>query len=102
MLGVSNPIECSVVRLEIFDLDNQTCVELPNVHSTLNLPVLPKCIGKQDVERWLYLTGISILHIDAEIGLLIGSDAPEILQPRETRISEDGVPLLPKRCLDGF
>ena len=83
MLGVSNPIECSVVRLEIFDLDNQNCVELPNVHSTQNLPIRPECIGKQeDVERWPHLRGISIPHIDAEIGLLIGSDAPEILQPR--------------------
>lgn len=72
MLGVSNPIECSVVRLEISDLDNQNCVELPNVYSTPNLPIRPECIGKQeDVDRWPYLTGISIPHIDAEIGLLL-------------------------------
>ena len=97
MLGVSNPIECSVVRLEIFDLDNQNCVELPNVYSTPILPIRPECIGKQeDVERWPHLTGISIPHIDAEIGLLIGSDAPEILQPRETRMSEDGGPFATK------
>ena len=97
MLGVSNPIECSVVRLEIFDLDNQNCVELPNVYSTPNLPIRPECIGKQeDVERWPHLTGIAIPHIDAEIGLLIGSDAPEIMQPREMRMSEDGGPFATK------
>lgn len=100
MLGESNPIECSVVQLEISDLDNQNRVDLPNVYSTPNLPIRPECIGKQeDVERWPHLTGISIPHIDAEIGLLIGSDAPEILQPREVRRSENGGPFATRTLL---
>jgi hypothetical protein len=100
MLGESNPVECSVVKLEVFDLDNQNRVELPNVYSAPNLPICPECIGKQeDVERWPHLTGISIPHIDAEIGLLIGSDVPEILQPREVRMSENGGPFATRTLL---
>ncbi|CAB4012051.1 Hypothetical predicted protein [Paramuricea clavata] len=84
MLGEGTPTECSMVKLEIFDLDNQSRVELAKVYSTPSLPIRSDCIGKQeDIDRWPHLQGISIPHIEAEIGLLIGSDAPEILQPQE-------------------
>ena len=93
MLGEATPIECSVVELQIFDLDGQNQVEMPKVYSTPRLPIRKECIGNQeDVDRWPHLTGIKIPHIDAEIGLLVGSDAPEILQPLEIRMSENGGP----------
>lgn len=82
MLGEATPIDCSVVELQIFDLDGQNEVEMPKVYSTPRLPIRKECIGNQkDVDRWSHLTGIKIPHIDADIGLLIGNDAPEILQP---------------------
>ncbi|KAK3710896.1 hypothetical protein QZH41_016322 [Actinostola sp. cb2023] len=39
-----------------------------------------------------HILGIKIPSIEAEIGLLIGSDAPQILQPKEVRESENGGP----------
>ena len=100
MQGEGTPIECSLVELEICHLNNQNKVELPKVYSTPSLPIRSECIGKQeDVERWPHLEGISIPHIDAEIGLLIGSDVPEILQPHEVRISENGGPFVSRTLL---
>ncbi|KAK3737962.1 hypothetical protein QZH41_000763 [Actinostola sp. cb2023] len=60
---------------------------------TSSLPVSTDTIGTQeDVDRWPHLKGIKIPSIEAEIGLLIGSDAPQILQPKEVRESENGGP----------
>ena len=88
MHGEGPPIQCSVVELEVFDLDNQNRAELSRVYSTPSLPVRSDCIGKQeDVERWPYVRDIVIPHINAEIGHLIGSDVPEILQPYEVRLT---------------
>ena len=65
-----------------------------------NLPIRPECIGKQDdVNRWPYLNDITIPHIDAEIGLLIGSDVPQILQPEEMRPSQNGGPFATRTVL---
>ena len=94
------PIECSLVKLEVADLNNETRVEILTVYSTPSLPIRSECIGKQeDVNRWSHLRGITIPHIDGEIGLLIGSDAPEILQPREVRQSENGDPFATRTIL---
>ena len=100
MHGESPPVQCSVVELEVFDLDNQNRAELSRVYSTPSLPVRSDCIGKQeDVERWRYLRDIVIPHIDAEIGLLIASDVLKILQPYEIRLSEKGGPYASKTLL---
>ena len=48
--------------------------------------------NQEDVNRWPYLKGIELLQIEAEIGLLIGSEVPEALQPNETRESKNGGP----------
>ena len=47
-------------------------------------------LRQTDVDRWAYLNGIHIPHIDAEIELLIGNDAPKVLEPKEIRESKDG------------
>ena len=44
------------------------------------------------MNRWPHLSGIEIPSVDAEIGLLIGSDAPEALKPTEIRQSKDDGP----------
>ena len=47
---------------------------------------------KTVVDRWACLKAIHVPHIDAEIELLIGNDAPEVLEPKEIRESMDGWP----------
>ena len=89
----NEPIECSLVDLEVSDLSDQNPIELPMVYSRPSLPVSTDTVGTQeDVSRWPHLKGIEIQRIEAEIGLLIGSDAPQVLQPKEFRESKNGGP----------
>ena len=91
--GENEPIECPLVSLEASDLSEDNTVQLPQVYSRPSLPIPPEAIARQeDVDRWPYLKGVNISHIDADIGLLIGSDVPEVLQPMEIRPSENGGP----------
>ena len=86
-------IECSLVNLEVSDLSEQNLIELPMVYSTPSLPVSTDTVGTQeDVNRWPHLKGVEMQDIKSEVGLLIGSDAPQVLQPKEFRKSKDGGP----------
>ncbi|XP_028417945.1 uncharacterized protein LOC114542641 [Dendronephthya gigantea] len=94
------PEHSTMVSLEILDLAGNSEINLPTVYSRPNLPIPKDAIGRQeDVNRWPYLTGIRINSIDADIGLLIGSDVPEALQPREMRQSQNGGPFATRTAL---
>ena len=99
--GENSPVQCSMVSLEVFPLDSAANqVKLPLVYSRPSLPISDDAIGKQeDVNRWPHLHGLSLPEIDAEIGLLIGSDVPEALQPMEVRQSENGGPFATRTIL---
>ena len=86
-LGKQNSAtECSVFKLEVFDLDEHNFVELPAVFSTQKLPVSKDSIPQQeDVSKYPHLSGIELPRIDACIGLLIGNDVPKALEPKEIR-----------------
>lgn len=94
MQTANEQVLCSLVDLEVSDLNGSNTVELPMVYSRPSLPVLSEAIAKQeDVNRWPHLNGIKLpANINAEIGLLIGSDAPRILQPIEVREGKHGGP----------
>ena len=63
------------------------------VYSRPSLPVSTDTTGTQeDVSRWPHLNGVTIPSINAEIGLLIASHVPEVLQLREMRESKNGGP----------
>ena len=85
--------ESLVVSLEVLDLEEENLVQLPIVFTRPKLPVsVASAANQQDVDRWPHLAGISIPKIEADVGLLIGSDAPEVLEPREIRPSQNGGP----------
>lgn len=82
---------CSLVSLEGSDLNQENVVDLPVVYSRPSLPIPSEAIARQeDVDRWPHLKGINVQQIDAEIGLLIGSDVPQALQPMEFKASKNG------------
>ena len=86
-------IKCSLVNLEVPALSEQNMIELPMVYSSPSLPASRYTVGTQDdVNRWQHLKGIKMESIESEVGLLIGSDAPLVLQPKEFRESKDGGP----------
>ena len=70
------------------------------VYSRPSLPVSTAAIGTQeDVNRWPHLKGIDVPRIEAEIGLLIDSDVPQAMQPKELRESKNGGPFAMRTVL---
>ena len=85
--------ESHIVRLEVLDLEEDNLVELPMVFTRPKLPVsTDNAANQENIDRWPHLAGIKIPRIDAGVGLLIGSDAPEVLEPKEIRPSRNGGP----------
>ena len=100
MQGENSAVDCSLVSLQMSDLNRSKFIDLPMVFSRPNLPISTNAISKQeDVSRWPYLQGINIPEINAEIGLLIGSDVPQALQPIEVHQSRNGGPFATKTAL---
>ena len=85
--------ESHILRLEVLDLEEENLVELPMVFTRPKLPVsTDNAANQEDIDRWPHLAGIKVPRIDAGVGLLIGSDAPEVLEPKEIRPSRNGGP----------
>ncbi|XP_028411636.1 uncharacterized protein LOC114534738 [Dendronephthya gigantea] len=99
--GKNSLVQCSQVSLEVSSLDSAAQpVNMPVVYSRPSLPISRDAISNQeDVNRWPHLEGLSLPEIDAEIGLLIGSDVPEAIQPMEVRQSESGGPFATRTIL---
>ena len=98
--GEENSAECSPVSLQISDLHQENTVKLPEVYSRSNLPIPAEAIAtQQDVNRWPHLKGVKMPKIEAEIGLLIGSNVPLALQPREYIPSENSGPFATRTVL---
>ncbi|KAK3727377.1 hypothetical protein QZH41_006033 [Actinostola sp. cb2023] len=93
-------VECRLLNLEVFDLKQEHQIDLPNVYSMHKLPVSSADIAtRQDIDRWPHLKGIELTAIDADVGLLIGCDVPEALQPQDIRISQNGGPYATRTLL---
>jgi hypothetical protein len=89
----NSPIECDVVQLEIYDMNESHMIELPTVFSRPVLPISPDDIPRQeDLDRWSHLQELYIPKIDAPVGLLIGNDNPTVLEPKQIISSQDGGP----------
>ena len=86
VLKNSRQVESSTVGLKVRALDGETPIDLPVVFSVSKLPVSKDDIPRQtDVDRWSHLQGVVLSHSDTEVGLLIGNDVPQALQPKEVR-----------------
>ena len=94
MNGANSTINCKVAALEVFDLDGNNSTDLPKVYSRPSLPMTKTTLASQaDVNRWKHLDGVTLRHLDAVgIGLLIGSNIPQILQPLEVRACDGDGP----------
>ena len=72
-----------MISLLVSNLQQENSFEIPMVYSRTSLPFSHETIAKQGVNRWPHLKRVTIPQIEAEIGLLIGSDVPQLLQPQE-------------------
>ena len=84
--------ESSIMSLELSDLRGENHISVKTVFSTPELPVTTiNRATQEDINKWPHLSNIQIDQIHGEVGLLIGSDIPEVLEPKEIR-SQDGSP----------
>ena len=64
--------------------DENEHVVLSQCFSIKSLPISKsKISSKVDLSKWGYLYQIPVHDLDAKVGLLIGSDYPQVLQPHE-------------------
>lgn len=68
--------------LEVCGLEEENYIDLPQVFTQPSIPVKKDNIPlKSDVDPWPYLH--RLLHIEAEVGHLIGTDVYKAMEPRQ-------------------
>lgn len=68
--------------LEVSGIDCNTFIDLPKVYTQESIPVSTENIpSQQDIEKWPYLSEVRIPSINADVGLLIGSNVHKALEP---------------------
>lgn len=90
-----------VIGIEICDPDENNSVCLPPTYTLEKIPVSKEDIVKQkDLVRWPHLHSVDIPEYDADIGLLLGQNVPQAMEPIEVIPSSgDGEPFALKTKL---
>ncbi|KAK0154798.1 hypothetical protein N1851_002884 [Merluccius polli] len=74
----------AVSGMEVADLAGKSFYPLPEVLTQREMPVTPdNIVTAADLERWPYLSKVHIFSIKANVDLLIGTNAPRLLEPWE-------------------
>lgn len=84
----NNKAESLVVSLEVLDLEEENVVELLVAFIKPKLLVSVETVRKQeDLDLWPHLSVVTFHSIEADVDLLIRSDVPEAMEPKEVRPS---------------
>lgn len=92
-MGEQKAVSCKAVPdLEVSSLEGDDFIELTEVFSQKDIPVSKENIPTQeDVDKWPHLQGVRIPSINADVGLLIGTNVVKALEPQEViRSVKDG------------
>ncbi|KAK0147803.1 hypothetical protein N1851_012494 [Merluccius polli] len=74
----------SLSGLEVSDLDSNNLYALPEVYTQKEMPVtVTNMITSEDLAKWPYLSKVRIPSVKANVDLLIGTNAPKVLEPWE-------------------
>lgn len=74
----------SLTGLEVSSLDDNNFYQLPEVLTQQKMPVsTDNLIKSEDLAKFPYLSKVHIPNINANVDLLIGTNAPKILEPWE-------------------
>lgn len=74
----------SLTDLEITGLDSNDFLMLPEIFTQKEMPVtVEDMVTPEDLTKWPYLSKIHIPSIKANVDLLIGTNAPKIMEPWE-------------------
>ncbi|KAL2089185.1 hypothetical protein ACEWY4_016084 [Coilia grayii] len=89
-----------VSGLEVSALDRDIFLPLPDTFTQKDMPVTTSSIPKQnDLAHWAYLSKVTIPSISSKVELLIGTNAPNLLEPWEVINSQNGGPYAVKTLL---
>ncbi|KAK0137844.1 hypothetical protein N1851_025926 [Merluccius polli] len=91
-LGHNNAVESSVVdSLEISGFKGECFYPLPKVCTQKEMPVsTANIISEKELRKWPYLEDVKIPHINADVDLLIGTNASKLMEPWEVINSREG------------
>ena len=79
--------------LEVSGVDMNDFIPLPDVLTQRSMPVSSLNVPHQeDLVQWSYLKDVKVHDIDAGVDLLIGTDAPKVMEPWEVINSQDDGP----------
>ncbi|KAL7830822.1 hypothetical protein SRHO_G00319490 [Serrasalmus rhombeus] len=82
-----------VSGLEVSALDDDNFLSLPNTFAQKEMPVTINSIPKQnDLTSWVYLGKVTLPTISSKVELLTGMNTPNLLEPWELIISQNGGP----------
>lgn len=84
-MGEQRVVRSNVVTdLEVSGLNDNDFIKLTEVFAKGVIPVSKDHISQQEeVDQWPHLKGVEVPCINAEIGLLIGTNVPKALEPQE-------------------
>ncbi|KAM6909415.1 L-amino-acid oxidase-like [Xenentodon cancila] len=84
-MGAEHKVSTHVLAdLEVCGLDEENFLDLPPVFTQPSIPVKKGNIPLQtDVDQWPYLQEVRITHIEADVGLLIGTNVHKALEPQQ-------------------
>lgn len=93
-MGQKKVVNTQIISdLEVSGLEANYFIDLPDVLTQKNMPVSTINVPRQhDIKQWPHLKGVKLHDIDAEVDLLIGTDAANVLEPWELINSVDGGP----------
>ncbi|TWW60961.1 hypothetical protein D4764_05G0010510 [Takifugu flavidus] len=92
-MGEQKTVFCKAVPdLELSSLEGNDFIELTEVFAQKVIPVSKENIlTQEEVDKWPHLLGVRIPSIEADVGLLIGTDVAKALEPEEViRSVKDG------------
>ena len=84
------------------ELHDNTITALPELYIQKAMPVTKNNIpNKRDLANWPYLQDLKLPTIDADISLLIGTNAPKVMEPLQV-INSQGEGPYTVRTLHGW
>lgn len=79
--------------MEVAALESTQYHPLPEVFTQMEMPVTKQdMVMSEDLVKWPYLSKINLTSINAEVDLLIGNNAPKLLEPWEVINSQGNGP----------
>lgn len=79
--------------LEVAELDGENFYPLSEVFTQREMPVtIDNMVTAEELTKWPYLSKVRIPNVKAKVGLLIGTNAPRVLEPWEIINSQNNGP----------